>query len=185
MKFITLALCIWLVFCYDFQGLKATFLSHFKVKNDIYKEREISRCLWVDHCLCEVQQLEVDNKFIPIFFWGQCNFMLITFLSRELNFGWFWRPFDLMVHLQKYYLPLLCFQKSPIPTQWIFQWLSGYSSSWLAAGNSQEEEPSSVLETRCHPDQTTMQRHIFDDVVTSCSKNGKKSRKQRILECFI
>jgi len=34
------------------------------------------------------------------------------------NYGRFWRPFDLMVHLQKYYLPLLCFQKSLIPTQW-------------------------------------------------------------------
>ena len=52
------------------------------------------------------------------------------------------------------------------------------------AGNSHEEEPSSVLETCCHPDRTTMQQHIFNDVVNSCSKNGKKSRKQRILECF-
>ena len=73
---------------------------------------------------------------------------------------------------------------------WIFQWLSVYrdlyssSSSWLAAGNSHKEEPSWVLETRCHPDETTMQQHIFDDVVTLCSKNGKKSRKQRILQCF-
>ena len=52
----------------DFQGLKATFLSHLKVKNEIYKKREISRYLWVDHCLCEVQQLEVNDKFIPIFY---------------------------------------------------------------------------------------------------------------------
>ena len=71
-----------------------------------------------------------------------------------------------------------------------FLWQSVYrdlyssSSSWLAAGNSHKEEPSSVLETRCHPDQTTMWRHNFDDVVTLCSKNGKKSRKQRILECI-
>ena len=54
----------------------------------------------------------------------------------------------------------------------------------IAAGNSHKEEPSSVLERRGHPDQTTMQRPIFDDVVTLCSKNGKKSRKQRISECF-
>ena len=73
---------------------------------------------------------------------------------------------------------------------WIFQCLSVYrdlyssSSSWLAAGNSHKEEPSSVQETCCHPDQTTIQQHIFDDVVTLCSKNRKKSRKQRISECF-
>ena len=58
------------------------------------------------------------------------------------------------------------------------------SSSWLAAGNSCEEEPSSVPETHCQPDETTMEQHIFDDVVTLCSKNGKKSRKQWISECF-
>ena len=29
-----------------------------------------------------------------------------------------------------------------------------------------------------------MQQHILDDVVTLCSENGKKSRKQRILEYF-
>ena len=73
---------------------------------------------------------------------------------------------------------------------WIFQWLSVYrdlyssSSSWLAAGNSREEEPSSVLETHCQPDETTIERHTFDDVVTLCSKNGKKSRKQQISECI-
>ena len=45
---------------------------------------------------------------------------------------------------------------------WIFQWLSVYrdlyssSSSWLAAGNSHKEEPISVQETGCHPDQTTI-----------------------------
>ena len=39
---------------------------------------------------------------------------------------------------------------------WIFQWPSVYrgtyssSSSWLAAGNSGEEEPSSILEIFCH-----------------------------------
>ena len=69
-------------------------------------------------------------------------------------------------------------RKSERYIDWIFQWLSVYrdlysfSSSWLAAGNSQK--PSSVLETGCHPDQTTMQPHIFDDVLTLCSKNGKK-----------
>ena len=55
---------------------------------------------------------------------------------------------------------------------------------WLAAGNSHKEEPSSVLETRCHPDETTMQQHILNDVVILSSKNGKKSRKQRISECI-
>ena len=50
----------------------------------------------------------------------------------------------------------------------------------VAGGNSCEEEPNSVLETFCHSDQTTMQQHILDDVATSCSENGKKSRKQRI-----
>ena len=81
-------------------------------------------------------------------------------------------------------------RKSDSYIDWIFQWLSVYrdlyssSSSWLAAGNSHKEEPSSVQETCCHPDQTTMQQHIFDDVVTLCSKNRKKSRKQRISECF-
>ena len=74
-------------------------------------------------------------------------------------------------------------RKSESHIDWIFRWLSVYrdlyssSSSWLAAGNSHKEEPSSVLETCC-------QQHIFDDVVTLCSKNGKKSRKQRILECM-
>ena len=80
--------------------------------------------------------------------------------------------------------------KSESYIDWIFQWLSVYrdlyssSSSWLAAGNSHKEEPSSVLETCCHPGETTMERYIFDDVVTLCSKNGKKSRKQRISECI-
>ena len=74
-------------------------------------------------------------------------------------------------------------RKSESHIDWIFRWLSFYrdlyssSSSWLTAGNSHKEEPSSVLETCC-------QQHIFDDVVTLCSKNGKKSRKQRILECM-
>ena len=54
----------------------------------------------------------------------------------------------------------------------------------LTAGNSREEEPSSVEETHCHPDRKTMQQHIFDDVVTLCSENGKKSRKQIISECI-
>ena len=54
----------------------------------------------------------------------------------------------------------------------------------VEAGISCEEEPSSVIETFCHSDQTTMQQHILDDVVILCSENGKKSRKQRIWECF-
>ena len=49
---------------------------------------------------------------------------------------------------------------------------------------SAQEEPSLVLEKCCHPDETTMERHIFNDVLTLCSKNGKKSRKQRISECI-
>ena len=82
-------------------------------------------------------------------------------------------------------------RKSESYIDWIFQWLSVYrdldssSSSWLAEGNSHKEEPSSVLETCCHPDETTMERHIFNDVVTLYSKNGKKSRKQRISECEL
>ena len=52
----------------------------------------------------------------------------------------------------------------------------------LAAGNLHKGEP--VLETHCQPDQTTLQQHILNDVVTLCSKNGKKSRKQRISECI-
>ena len=47
-----------------------------------------------------------------------------------------------------------------------------------AAGNSCEEEPSLIQETFCRPDQTTMQQHILDDVVTLCSENGKKLRKK-------
>ena len=31
----------------------------------------------VDHCLCEVQQLEVDNKFIPIFFYEDIGSAII------------------------------------------------------------------------------------------------------------
>ena len=54
----------------------------------------------------------------------------------------------------------------------------------VAAGNPCEEEPSSILETFCHSDKTTMQQHIFDDVVSLCSENGKKSRKQEIWESF-
>ena len=41
-----------------------------KVRYEIYfKKKEIS---WyeVDLCLCENQQLEIDDKFIPIFIWG-------------------------------------------------------------------------------------------------------------------
>ena len=49
-------------------------------------------------------------------------------------------------------------------------------SADLAAGNSHEEEPSSIPETFCQFDQTTMQQHSLDDVVTLCSENGKKSR---------
>ena len=33
----------------------------------------------------------------------------------------------------------------------------------VEASNSLEEEPSSVLETLCHPDRTTMQQQILDD----------------------
>ena len=33
----------------------------------------------------------------------------------------------------------------------------------VEASNSLEEEPSSVLETLCHPDLTTMQQQILDD----------------------
>mgnify|MGYP000138017761 CR=1 FL=1 len=33
----------------------------------------------------------------------------------------------------------------------------------VEASNSLEEEPSSVLETLCHPDLTAMQQHILDD----------------------
>ena len=70
---------------------------------------------------------------------------------------------------------------------WIFQWLSVYrdlyssSSSWLAAGNSCEEEPSSVLETHCQPDETTMERHIFDDAAKMV--RSQESNDQ-ISECF-
>ena len=35
------------------------------------------------------------------------------------------------------------------------------------------------------PDQKTMQKHIFNDVVTLCSENGENSRKQGILECLL
>ena len=48
--------------------LQATFLCHLQVRNEIKKKRKNSRFLWVDHCLCEVQQMEVDDKFIPIFY---------------------------------------------------------------------------------------------------------------------
>ena len=54
----------------------------------------------------------------------------------------------------------------------------------VAPGNSREEEPNSVLERFCQSDQTIMQQHVLDDVVTLCSENCKKSRKQRIWECF-
>ena len=33
----------------------------------------------------------------------------------------------------------------------------------VEASNQLEEEPSSVLETLCHPDLTAMQQHILDD----------------------
>lgn len=76
-------------------------------------------------------------------------------------------------------------------TNGIFQWLSisetstaPLCSSWLAVGNSCEEVNSSIPETFCHSDQTTMQQHSLDDEVTLCSENGKKSRLQRISECF-
>ena len=68
----------------------------------------------------------------------------------------------------------------------IYRDLFSSSSSSLAAGNSSEEASSSIQETVCHPDHTTMQQHniILDGEVTLCSENGKKSRKQRISECF-
>ena len=79
-------------------------------------------------------------------------------------------------------------RKSESYIDWIFQLMTvclqrpvqfQLKLTTVAAGNSHKEEPSSVLETRCHPDQTTMQQHISDDLVTLCSKNGKKSRKQK------
>ena len=41
-KVITLTLCIWLVFWYDFQGLEPTFASHLQVRNEISKKKKIS-----------------------------------------------------------------------------------------------------------------------------------------------
>ena len=68
----------------------------------------------------------------------------------------------------------------------IYRDLYSSSSSRLAGGNSREEASSSIEDTVCHPDHTTMQQHniILDDEVTLCSEIGKKSRKQRISECF-
>ena len=39
-KVITLTLCIWLVFWYDFQGLEATFLGHLQVGNENLKKKK-------------------------------------------------------------------------------------------------------------------------------------------------
>jgi len=44
------------------------------------------------------------------------------------------------------------FETSTAPTQ-----------AAVEASNSLEEEPSSVLETLCHPDLATMQQQILDD----------------------
>ena len=70
----------------------------------------------------------------------------------------------------------------------IFQWLS-YLDTFtetptaphqaVAANNLDHQGESAIPET---PE--TEQQHILDDVVTSGSGNGKKSRKRRISECL-
>ena len=55
----------------------------------------------------------------------------------------------------------------------------------VAAVNWAEQGPSSVSGAVLHPGPTTIQQHIVGDVLTSSSKNGKKSRKSRISESFI
>ena len=49
-----------------------------------------------------------------------------------------------------------------------------HSAKALVAGNSCEEETSSIPETFCQSDQTTMQQNILDDVVTLYRGNGTK-----------
>ena len=83
------------------------------------KKREISPYLWVDHCLCKVQQLEVEDKFIRIFFIRIVQFdvgkifVQGTELWLILKTIWFNAG-----AFPKNYLPLLCFQKSLILSQW-------------------------------------------------------------------
>ena len=53
-----------------------------------------------------------------------------------------------------------------------------HSAQAVAARNSREEESSSISETFFQSDQTTMQQHILDDVVTLCSGNSKNKGKK-------
>ena len=55
----------------------------------------------------------------------------------------------------------------------------------VVAVNLGEQGPSSISEAVVHPDQTTKDQHIVDDVVSSDRENGKRSRKPRSPEFIV
>ena len=64
----------------------------------------------------------------------------------------------------------------------IFQWLS-YLDTFTETPTASNLDYQGLSATPETPE--TVQQHILDDVVTSGSGNGKKSRKRRISECLI